>query len=458
MFMEELFKRSGNASLNIVVRRLTLSDVHALVMPLFLSVAGRVKTLYLYPYWNSSSQNSRVSNLISSFPLLEHIFFSSSYPTDVNLLPICIQNQVKVMQISIRHLGNLTIPGHFRKLTWLSLGYEMNSIPLLSILEALHNLPNLQFLHLFWSSWRGIPETREHTENPKSILTLSRLTVLISNTPVLHLIHAPQLLYLDITPQNAYPVHFSRDAYYRLCGFDFSRITRICCGKEAIQGSSPPHTMWNPTYGWYESHNPYRFVPSNNNYLEWISDGFHAFDLDYPNEFYLSFEVGRFGEQTPDTGLSILNLYIERTTNLAEIVLDGFYPSPLNHTEIEYLSTALRSATTVRGLIILSSVSLQTLCDLLSDGDLVPNLERLSYTNPHIYKDELSSQIPKSLQKLKERSGTRTRRLEIKLKGFPSLQSQHLEEVEKLGFLRREKISEDYFNFFITIVGSSTGI
>ncbi|GJJ16153.1 hypothetical protein Clacol_010433 [Clathrus columnatus] len=288
MFVEELLKRSRDVPLSIVTNRLD-----ELTQPCFFSVAGRVKTLYLNDYWIPRYQDSRLSDLISSFLLLENVFFDYSYPTNINLLPAFIQIQVKVMQITIQHLGNLAIPGHFRELTWLSLEYEMNSIPLLSVLEALHNLPNLQILRLFWSLSRGIPETKELAENSKSILTLPKLTVLISNISLLHLIHAPKLLYLDIIPQFLYSVHSYDDGTYnRLCGFDFSRITHICSGMGKIHGSGPPHVTWDPTYQWHKSLNAFQFVPRkyrNHNSLEWTFGGFPASELDYPNEFYLSF-------------------------------------------------------------------------------------------------------------------------------------------------------------------------
>ncbi|GJJ16159.1 hypothetical protein Clacol_010439 [Clathrus columnatus] len=456
MPLEELFKRTRNASLNLIIKRPTLSDidVRALIMPQFFSVAGRVKTLYLDLY---SSENPHVSDLISSFPALENIFFDSSSPTNVNLLPTHIQNQVKIMQIVVEHLGNLTIPGHFRELTWLSLKYELNSVPPLLVLEALDNLPNLRFLRLFWSSWRSPSETRERIENSRSIVILPKLTVLISNSPVLHLIHAPKLLYLDITPQHSYPVHSSnKDTYYRLCGFDLSRITHIYCGMDVIHGSSPPHTTWGLTDRRYKSHMAYQVLFRKyriHNSLQWILDDFPASDLNYPNEFYLPSRARGSLEQPDGT---LLISCIKKATNLVEIVLDDIYSTFSDRFEIESISMALRGATTVRNLIVLSHLPLKTLCDLLSDEDLLPNLERLSYTAV-CYRDgnESSSYILNSLQKLKKRHGIRTKGLEIELKGFLSIQSEELEEIEKLGFLRLEGNAENCFNFFISTIGSS---
>ncbi|GJJ16151.1 hypothetical protein Clacol_010431 [Clathrus columnatus] len=458
IFVEELIKRSGNAPLNMA---LNFPDVHAPVLRSFLSVAGRVKSLYLDFYWNPLFHGSYLSDLISSFPLLENIFFHSFFPVDVDVLPTYIQIQVKVMQITIERLGNLAVSGHFRELTWLSLKHEMNSISLLSLLEALHNLPNLQFLRLFWtSSSGGIPEARVLAEDPGSVFVLPKLTVLISNISISHLIHAPTLVYLDITPQVTYPVHsHNNHAYDRLCGFDFSRITHICCGMEGIHGSSPSHVTWSFIDRSHKSHNAYQLLPTkyrDHNGLDWIFDDSPPSVLDYPNEFYLSFGAGDLMEQPPVI-IPILIPYIERATNLVEIVLDDIHPSLSKPTEIESLSTALRSATTVRNLIVLSTISLKTLCGLLSDGDLVPNLERLSYTTFSIDIEDQFSYIPDSLHKLKERFGAHTRGLEIELKGFRCIQSQDLVEIEKLGFARQEEIEEDCFSFFISPVSSSFG-
>ncbi|GJJ16181.1 hypothetical protein Clacol_010461 [Clathrus columnatus] len=225
----------------------------------------------------------------------------------------------------------------------------------------------------------------------------------------------------------------------------------------AIHGSSPPHITWGLINRGYRSHNARQVLfgkYGNYDSLQWIFDDFPASDLDYPNEFYLPF--GDFLEQTL-TMIPILNLYIGKATNLVQIVLDDIRSSFLNQTEIESLSMALRGATTVHSLIVLSTISLQTLCDLLSDGDLVPNLERLSYTAIYHVDDDEFSYILNSLRKLKERHGTRTRGLEIELKGFRSIQSQDLEEIEKLGCIRQEKIAKDRFDFFISIVGSLIG-
>ncbi|GJJ16152.1 hypothetical protein Clacol_010432 [Clathrus columnatus] len=455
MFVEELIKRSRNTPLNIIMNELDW-DVHAPILPHVLSVAGRVKTLYLDLFWCSSSQYPLVSELLSSFPSLENIFFDLLSPADVNLLPTHIQIQLKAMKIVVEHLGNLAIPGHFRELTWLSLKCETNSISLLSILETLHNLPNLQFLRRFWSPWPGISETMEHIENPKP---MPELRALISNSPILHLIHAPKLLYLDITPHDALPVHFANNgAYDHLCGFDFSKITHICCSMEVIHGSNPLHITWGLNKRRHRSHNTSQFSSGeycNNNRLNWTFDDFPAFYLDYPNEFYLSFKARDRWEQFPAM-VPILSLYIEKATNLVEIVLDNVNFSFSNQTEIKSLSTALKNATTVRNLIVLSTISLRSLCDLLSDGDLIPNLEGLSYTYSFMHEEEqFPSDIPNSLQKLKERPGTRTKGLEIELKGFRSIQSHDLEEIEKLGVLRREEIAGGCFDFFVSIIGSS---
>ncbi|GJJ16182.1 hypothetical protein Clacol_010462 [Clathrus columnatus] len=462
MFVEELIQRSRDAPLNIVLDRLNFSDVYAFISPGFLSMAvrGRVKTLYLDLNRIPLSQDSCLSNLISSFPSLENIFFDSPLPANVNFLSTCIQPQVKTLEIGIEHLGHLAILGHFRELSWLSLtfNHDTNLVSLLSVLEALHNLPNLQFLRLFWFSWRATSEAKELAENPKPILTLLRLTVLISNIFILHLIHAPKLLYLDITPEHPYSVHSpNNDTYDRLCGFDFSRITRIWCCMGMILGTSS-HTTWNLTYHGHNFHNTFQFLPKkyyNNNSLEWIFDDFPK--LDYPNAFFLS--SGSRSSRERSLGIApLLVSCIEKAKNLVEFVLDDLYLSPHNQIEIESLSMALKGATNIRSLIILSLLSLQTLCDLFSDGDLIPNLERITYTNLSIhYQEQLSSYIPGYLRRLKERMGTRTRGLEIELKGFHSIQPQDFKEIEKLGFLRREGIAKNYFDFFISIGGSSIG-
>ncbi|GJJ16162.1 hypothetical protein Clacol_010442 [Clathrus columnatus] len=448
MFVKEPIRRSRNAPLNLILEKLTILDVREIILPRLLPMAvrGRVKTLH----WNPVSQDPCMSDLVSSFPALENIFFHSHFPRIDShlLLPDCFQNQVKVMQIGIKHLGNLAIPGQFRELSWLNLNYnyEVNLIPLFSVLEALHNLPNLQFLRLFCLSWQSIPELAKYPK-PMRVLTLPKLAALISNMSILHLIHAPKLLYLEVIPWYSYKVH-NVTYYDRLydCGFDFSRITHIWCHMGMIQGCNS-RTTWDSTYGWNTSDSINQFLPRKfgNNNFEGMFDDISALEVDYPNAFSLSPGVRTSWEEPPGI-ITLLILCIEKTTNLVEICLNDVYSIFLNH-KLHFLSTALRSATTVRNLIVLSRLPLQTLCDLLSDGNLVPNLERLGYTlAPHEKEEEFkfsSSHIPNSLRKLKERPGMHTTGLEIELKGFCSIQSQDLEEIEKLGFLRRGENMED---------------
>ncbi|GJJ07641.1 hypothetical protein Clacol_001845 [Clathrus columnatus] len=257
-------------------------------------------------------------DLLSFFPSLENIFCHphAYFPNKLSFIPPSIQSQVKAIQMRVPNLKNLAIPRFLRQLRWLSLMYETESMHLALFLETLENLPNLQFLHLTQLSKLG---QMAGTEGLKHTITLHELMVLITNCPIIHLIDAPKISHLDL--HVIYPLQPPvKDTYGHLCRFDFAKINHLHFDVD--------HGMvtGNPTHKW----------------------------KDFGNEI-----------------------------NLMEITLEAFDPFPLDQGCLDSLSKALRLATTIRNLTILpgygSLSQAQVLFNLLSDGSLLPHLEKLRY-------------------------------------------------------------------------------
>ncbi|GJJ16192.1 hypothetical protein Clacol_010472 [Clathrus columnatus] len=325
------------------------------------------------------------------------------------------------MQVYIDRLDNIAAPGQFRELRWLRLTYTTRSISLFTLLKTLQNLPNLQVLHLFPPAKKNSNLKRDKDEY---VITLNELTALISSCPILHLINAPKLSYINVLTTYT----SIEDTYGHLCGFDFSRITHI--RSEIIRGSVNPYIIGNPTYEWedfkdtlWSSSGQYRY----NGNLAWVHD---EFPTSYPqNQFRLSFRERR-AERSPDL-ISTFVLYLKKATNLEEITFTGLDLSSLNSANLDSLSHVLRWATSVRTLTILWGNSLKDLCNFLSDKDVLPRLERLRYSAGFDEADMDHSYIPSCLKNLvKERSG---RFLGVELSNFASIHPQGFGQMGNLG-------------------------
>ncbi|GJJ14461.1 hypothetical protein Clacol_008725 [Clathrus columnatus] len=440
IFLEELFTRSRNNPLEIIIQHDSkeLLELYARNRRYFLPVIDRVKTFHLYVYRDKIYLTDDIRFLwafLSFFPSLENIFCRpiSRCPTDVDFIPLSIQPQLKAMQVYIDRLDNIAAPGQFRELRWLRLTYTTRSISLFTLLKTLQNLPNLQVLHLFPSAkkYSNLKRDKDHDED---VITLNELTALISSCPILHLIDAPKLSHLNVLT-----TYFSiGDTYGHLCGFDFSRITHI--RSEIIRGSVHPYIIGNPTYEWegfndtsWSSSGQYRY----NGNLAWVYD---EFPISYPpNQFRLSFRERR-AERSPAL-ISTFVLYLKKATNLEEITFTGLDLSSLNSADVDSLSNALRWATSVRTLTILWGNSLKDLCDFLRDKDVLPRLKKLRYSADFYEAHMDHSYIPNCLRNLvKERSEGP---LEIELSNFDSIHPRGLEQIENSGLQviqRKDKI------------------
>ncbi|GJJ14475.1 hypothetical protein Clacol_008739 [Clathrus columnatus] len=328
------------------------------------------------------------------------------------------------MEVSIYRLGSFAIPGFFRELRWLSLTYVAHLMSLRSILEALQNLPNLQLLHLVGIIHSFIGAEVDDLEP----ITLNELTVLVSNCPLLHLINAPKLLYLQVEADiSLYPEHFHsviEKTYGHLGGFDFSKIIRI--RSEITHRRVNYYIAGNPTYEQQDVDD--KSQPLFGKYFRGRSFDPNESPASCSDQFRLSFS--EYSELIP-----IFILYLEKSINLVEIVLTRFNLSSLNHTHVTHFSNALRSATTVRNVTIISGDSLKDLCNFLSDGALLPGLERLNYSagdhEKHAYN--WSYVLKCVLTLLKKRLGTSLMSLKIELDNVPPFQPQELEQIKKLG-------------------------
>ncbi|GJJ16190.1 hypothetical protein Clacol_010470 [Clathrus columnatus] len=177
----------------------------------------------------------------------------------------------------------------------------------------------------------------------------------------------------------------------------------------------------NPTY---ERQDIDEFRPLSKKYYHGrsfsLAESLASYD---PVQFRVSFSEPR--ELIP-----MFNVYLEKSINLVEILLTTFNLC-LNRTQITSFSNALRSARAVRNLTIISGHSLKDLCDLLSDRDLLPGLEKLNYS-ASIYENTCHCCyiIDSVLTLLKKRLEGSPLSLKIELGNFPR---QELEQIEFLG-------------------------
>ncbi|GJJ16191.1 hypothetical protein Clacol_010471 [Clathrus columnatus] len=356
------------------------------------------------------------------------------------------------METSIHNpIGSLAHPRLFCNLRWLSPTQASNVIPLPSLLKTFQNLPSLQVLHFFRSP---MPIWEKAAEDPKSIVTLHELIVLITNCPVIHLINAPKLSHLNaLYSYSAGPV---RDTYDQLCGFDFSKITRI--RSEMIRGSINSSITGNPTHELKDIENiSWSNWASLRDYcyksgLRWIltNSPLHTIRIN-------STSVLEYIERNSPSLIPKFISYLEKATNLEEIILTGLDLSSLGRVEIDSLSNTLRRATSIRKLTILSSNSLKDLCDFLINGYLLPCLERLSYSAS---PDEVN--IRHSYSSLwdltRERSMTSIRPLSIELSNFLSLHPRELRRMTNLGLELNQDLNRGKLIMFYSKKGQQDSI
>ncbi|GJJ14462.1 hypothetical protein Clacol_008726 [Clathrus columnatus] len=435
----QLLQRSRDAPLEIIAQCGKLFEVYTRDLRSS-TVANRVKTFHLIhvcldaPNFDPCPKFS--TGLLSSFPSLEHVLCSGL--AESSCIPLNIQPQLKAMQVSIYRLGNFAIPGFFRELRWLILTYRADIMSLRSLLEALKNLPNLQSLQLV-----GLLHPLFGAEiGDLEPITLNELTVLISNCPLLHIINAPKLSYLQVEidtilySEHSHP--FIDKTYGHLCGFDFSKITRIRSEITHRRIKPNPYITGNSTYGRQDVDND--FWPLSKLYCHGRSFNLNeSLSSYYPDQFRLSF--GERWELIPT-----FILYLDKCINIVEIVFTAFDLSSLTHAEATFFTNALRSATTVRNVTIISGDSLKEVCNFLSDGNLLPGLERLNYSASDHEKDTnnwgyifncvstlLTNRLETSLMPLK-----------IELGNFRPFQAQEFEQIKVLGLgvIQKEGILE----------------
>ncbi|GJJ14471.1 hypothetical protein Clacol_008735 [Clathrus columnatus] len=427
MFLKQLLRRSRDAPLEIITECSKPLKMYARYL-LSSTVVTRVKTLNsTHPCFPRRPDFDRCrklsSDLLSSFPSLEYVFCSAP----IDCISVSIQPRLKAMQVSIYRLGNFAIPGFFRELRWLVLAYRADIMSLRSLVEALQNLPNLQYLHLFGVIHPFLGEEAEDLEP----VTLNELTVLVSNCPLLHLINAPKLSYLQVendTVINSEHYHsFSEKPYGHSCGFDFSKITRIRSEMTHRRMKSYYYITGNPKYEGEDVDDEFR--PLSEIYCYGPNFNFNkSLATYYPDQFRVS--LSECWEL-----IQALNLYFEKSINLVEIVLTRFNLSCLNLAEVASFSHALRSATTVRNLTIISGDSLEDLCNLLSNEELLPGLERLNYSASNSENTYYYCYIPNCVLTLVKKRLERslTMPLKIELGNFPPFQPQELIRLKNLG-------------------------
>ncbi|GJJ05974.1 hypothetical protein Clacol_000161 [Clathrus columnatus] len=373
------------------------------------------------------SQYSPLSYFTSLFPSLTMLFLEDYYQKiDLSIEPLPL---FQAMKVTIRNLGNLALPNNFPNLWWLHLRYEL-TLPLFPLLKALQNLPRLRVLYLFPLRRWNLPDV------PEGFITFHRLEALITGSPILQVITASKLLYLECTgfPENFFT---SNKNYSHLCGFDFSKITYIqiklnCCGREVyIKGKFKVDTSDD------DDMTPLK-----------IKNGFKsAFDeitSSYPNEFYIRVANS---SATPRS-LSLFATIVKKFNNLNEISLNYNQLNPPEWTpqtdqeEIFFLD-AVRSATKVRHLTIYGN-DFVTFCEYLNDGTLFPNLESLTYST-----EKKQDFLDPLLKLMTERSKICPQSLKVELTGFFTVPPEALEPAERLGLWVTQTPQKPCLNYIL---------
>ncbi|GJJ05980.1 hypothetical protein Clacol_000167 [Clathrus columnatus] len=376
--------------------------------------ANRVRTLRLGPRVYDS-QYPPLSHFTSLFPSLTTLFLKDYYQKiDLSNEPL---PRFQALEAAVKNLGNLALPNNFSNLWWLHLRYGIN-FPLVPLLVALQNLPRLRVLSLYplGARWK-LPDL------PKNLtLTFHDLEALSTGSPILQLMTAPKLLYLQCTQ---YPRFFfwSQENFNHFCGFDFSNITHIRCVMN--YGGPKFYIMGKFKTGTLDDGDTTPLMIKNDRRSP---TGFDEISTSYPNEFYIQVDLYSAVPRL----LLLFATIVKKANNLNEIILNYLNPSEWpNQTDEEknLLLDALRSAKTVRTLTV-SGNEFVTFCGYLQDGTLCPNLERLAYS---IQDPEEQDFLDPLLELVTERRKICPQPLEVELTGFSAVPSEALEPAEKLG-------------------------
>ncbi|GJJ06021.1 hypothetical protein Clacol_000208 [Clathrus columnatus] len=313
------------------------------------------------------------------------------------------------LQVSIEHVGDIKTTGHFHALRWLNPSY----VPLLSLLEALQTLPNLQVLHLSPSRRSGFIASTP--VDPNSVITLRELKVLIIEvSPILNLINAPKLSYLDVRLD----FNDEQESFANFGGFDFSRITHIY----SEIGSDCPFIMGKHEMN--EAENALRWLNSRLKISEWPFD-----ETSYPNQFYFSFYDTVEEDESPEPSFFAC---LARATNIKEIILKAFVPED-DYPDTGSFFMALTGAMTVRKFTVLRGKDFQSLCGFIGNPTVCPNLERLAYSS--FGEDSTWGHLHLCLKILLERryAADCFKPLEIDIQGFQRLPPKALQRIENMG-------------------------
>ncbi|GJJ05979.1 hypothetical protein Clacol_000166 [Clathrus columnatus] len=348
-----------------------------------------------------------LSYFTSLFPSLTILLLEDYYKMiDLSIEPLPL---FQALDATIGSLGNLALPNNFSNLWWLQLRYEL-TFPLIPLLEALQNLPCLRVLSLFPLSARwNLPDL------PKDLtLTFHHLEALSTGSPILQLITAPKLLYLQCT---RYPESFfmSNENYDHFCGFDFSKITHI-----RIEMNYYEFEVY--IMGRFKADTPEDddIIPLMTGYSR--KSAFDELISSYPNEFYV-----QIGLCAASGLLSLFAMIAKKSNGLKEIIFNAPEWADRNDLEKNIFLDALRSAKTICTLKV-SGNDLVTFCGYLHDGTLCPNLERLSYST-----QKEQDFLDPLLKLMTERNKTCPRPLEVELKGFSAIPPEALEPAGRLG-------------------------
>ncbi|GJJ16186.1 hypothetical protein Clacol_010466 [Clathrus columnatus] len=316
-----------------------------------------------------------LSDIMLLFPRLENFFCDFPFKPDLRFT-LQSRPELKAMQISIRNMENVTALGHFHELYWLSVTFTPVTVPLPSILEVIQNFPKLRVLFLFTLHQKTI-------KFMYPITYLHELTVLVSNCPILHLIDAPKLSYLDVI-QDLQDYSIPEDHHGHFCGFNFSTIAQLRSERSDVHGT---YYITGKKNKWDDPKNISRSLFDK----YWINGVGSIFEYptSYPNQFFLSLQTDAAILRStqpmklarpPAALIPTLTSCLEKATNVEEIILNNFAISDLNNIEMDSLSNALKNTTTVRNLIVLTTGNLDAIHVFLSDRKICPYLERLTYT------------------------------------------------------------------------------
>ncbi|GJJ05969.1 hypothetical protein Clacol_000156 [Clathrus columnatus] len=346
------------------------------------------------------------SYFTSILPSLKMLFLEYTNTTQLSIEPL---PNLQALEVTVNNLGNLAIPHHFPNLWWLHLGYG-GTMPLLLLLEALHNLPCLRVLYLFGGQ-----------RNPPDDLTITfhHLEALITNnSSILNLITAPKLIYLECILYLK-TSSMSNENDNCLCGFDFSKITKLQIEinhKREVYIMGKVDTLDDDDMTPFSTKIDHRWA-------------FNELTSSYPNEFYIQTDLPAISHL-----LSLFPVIVKESNNLDKIILKFLNLSERtseNNEEISFFLDGLRSAKNLRNLTVVGN-DFVTFCEYLNDGRLCPNLERLAYS----YYDQDSEEpdfLHPLLNLMVERSRICPQLLEVELTGFRTVPHGAPGPAERLG-------------------------